>query len=104
MWRRAKAVGHETFRTGDKILTDNAENNSPELDTKDILSKHVTESVQNLIGNLRGGSRKGARVVVKVTSLQKTKAKRARVIKKANSYFNSVTRHHVRFRERVSHQ
>jgi hypothetical protein len=37
---------------------DNSENKSPELCTKYIVSKHVTETVQNLIGNLRGGGRK----------------------------------------------
>jgi hypothetical protein len=56
-------VGRETLRTGGKILTDIAENRAPELRPKDIVSKHVTESVQNLIGNLRGGGRKRARGV-----------------------------------------
>ena len=76
LWRGAKAVSRETLRTGGKILTDIADNKSPELIPKDIVSKHVTESVQNLIGNLRGGGRKRARVV------SRKKAKRARVIKK----------------------
>jgi hypothetical protein len=80
-------VGHETLRTGGKILSDNAENKSPELIPKDIVSKHVTESVQNLIGNLHGGGRKRARGVLR------KKAKRARVIKRDNfSRFSSVTR------------
>ena len=48
-----------------KILTDIAENKSPEVSPRDILSKHVTESLQYLIGNLRGGGRKRARVVAK---------------------------------------
>jgi hypothetical protein len=64
-------VVRETLRTGGKIQTDIAENKSPELSPKDIVSKHVTESVQNLIGNLRGGGRKRNRGV------SRTKAKRA---------------------------
>ena len=48
--------------TGGKILTDIAENKSPQLSPKDIVSKHVTKSVQILIGNLRGGGRKRAEV------------------------------------------
>jgi len=76
VWRGTKSVGREILRTGGKILTDIADNKSPELIPKDIVSKHVTESVQNLIGNLRGGGRKRARVV------SRKKAKRARVIKK----------------------
>ena len=64
------------MRTGGKILTDIAENKSPELSPKDIVSKHVTESVQNLIGNLLGGGRKRTRGV------SRKKAKRPRVIKR----------------------
>jgi len=37
LWRVAKAVGHETLRTGGKILTDIAENKSPEVSPKDIV-------------------------------------------------------------------
>ena len=43
--------------------------------------KHVTESVQYLIANLRGGVRKRARGVTSLTTKRK-KAKRARVIKR----------------------
>ena len=75
LWRGAKTVGRETLRTGGKIVTDFAENKSPKLSSKDIVSKHVTESVQNLTGNRRGGGRKRARGV-------SSKAKRARVIKR----------------------
>jgi len=53
IWRGAKAVGLETLRTRGIILTDIVENKSPDVSNKNILSKHVTESVQNLIGNLR---------------------------------------------------
>ena len=70
----------ETFRTGGKILTDISGNRSHELSPKYIMSKYVTLSVQNLIDNLRAGSRKRARVVTPVTKKRK-KAKRARVIK-----------------------
>ena len=77
----AKAVGRETLRTGGNILTDIAENKSPELSPNDIGSKHVTESMQNLIGNVRGGGCKRARGVPSVTKKRK-KAKCARVIKR----------------------
>ena len=73
--RGAKAVGRETLRTGGKILTEIAGNNSPKLSPKVIVSKHLTESVQILIGTLRGGGRKRARGVTSVTK------KRACVIK-----------------------
>ena len=69
MLRGAKAVVRETLRTGGKILTDITENKSPELSPKDIVSKHVTESVQNLIGSLRAGGRKRARGVSSVMNV-----------------------------------
>jgi hypothetical protein len=69
------------LRTGGKILTDIAENKSPEVSPKDIMSKHVTESVENLICNLRAGGHKRARGVASVTKIRK-KAKWARVIKR----------------------
>ena len=76
-------MGHETLRTGGKILTDIAENKLPEVSHKVIVSSHVTEFVQNLIGNLRGGGRKRTKCVAKVTSVKKKKmANRARVIKR----------------------
>jgi len=45
-----RALGREALRTGGKILTDIAEN--PQTETKDI-SKHVTDSIQNIIKTLR---------------------------------------------------
>jgi hypothetical protein len=44
LWSGAKAVGRETLRTGIKILADMAENTSPDVIAKDIVSKHVSES------------------------------------------------------------
>ena len=44
-------MGLETLRSRGKILTDIAQNKSPEVSPKDIVSNHVTASVQNLIGN-----------------------------------------------------
>ena len=71
------------MRTGGENLTDIAEKKSPVLSPKDIVSKHLTVSVQNLIGNRRGGGRKRARGVSSVTKKRK-KTKRARVIKKGH--------------------
>ena len=83
MCRGPKALGRETLRNVGKILSDIAENKSSAFSPKDIVSKHVTESVENLIGNLRGGGRKRARGVAKVTSVTKRgKVKLARVIKR----------------------
>ena len=47
---------------------DIAENKSSEVSPKDIVSKHLTESVQNLVDNLRGGGCKRTRGVAKFTS------------------------------------
>ena len=45
-----KALGRELLRTGGKILTDIADN--PQTGIKEIISKHVQSTVQNL-GNKR---------------------------------------------------
>jgi len=55
-------VARETLHTGGKILTDIAERSPTETTTAvDIVSKHMTESAQNLINKLRGLGRKRAR-------------------------------------------
>ena len=60
LWSGDKALGRETLRTGDDILTDIARS-SPDQNPRDIVSKHVTESTQNLIAKLRGRGRKRKR-------------------------------------------
>jgi len=64
---RTNAVVRETLRTGGMILTVFAKNKSPEASPKNNVSKHVTELVQNIIGNLRGGGRRRTRGVTSVT-------------------------------------
>jgi len=69
----------ESLRTGGKILTEIVENKPPGVSPKVIESKHMTESSQNLIGNLRVPGRKRVRVG-KVQSGKK--AKRTHEIKR----------------------
>jgi len=60
-WNGAKALGRETLLTGGKILSDITEKRSPEASAGDIVTRHVTESIQNLISKLRERGRKRAR-------------------------------------------
>ena len=54
-----KALGRETLRTGGDILSDIAEAKpTTSLQAKDIVSKHLYESRQNLINKLSGRGRK----------------------------------------------
>jgi hypothetical protein len=71
----AKTMGRETLRTGGRILSDIAENTSPELGVRDIVSRRFTESAQNLIKNLGGKGRKRKRVTTKKKQKPKKKAK-----------------------------
>jgi len=52
-------------RTGGKIITDIAKNNSPDVDAEDIISKHVGDAVTDfthrLISKLRGRGLKRVR-------------------------------------------
>ena len=59
-WSVAKALGRETLRTGVDILTDIVRS-SPGQNPRDKVSKHVTESTQNLIAKLRRSRRKRKR-------------------------------------------
>jgi len=70
LWSGAKSMGKETLevlgrealRTGGTILTDITEN--PQAETKDIISRHVSDSTQKIINTLRGsGARKRKRAM-----------------------------------------
>jgi len=61
LWSGAKALGRGSLRTGGKILSVIAENRSPEVSVGDIVSRHMTESTQDLIDKLRGRGRKRTR-------------------------------------------
>ena len=54
-----KALGREALRTGGKILTDVADN--PQKGIKEIISKHVQSTVQNLGSKMTDGGRKRKR-------------------------------------------
>ena len=47
LWKVAKALGRVTFHTEFQLLSDIAENRSPEVIAGDIVSRHVTESKRN---------------------------------------------------------
>jgi len=69
LWSGAKSLGREALRTGGKIMADITDNPT-RTDDRDILSKHLSETAQNIIKKLRGGgggARKG-----KKTSSRKT--------------------------------
>jgi hypothetical protein len=87
LWSGAKDVGRETFRTGGKILADMAENTSPDVSTKDIESKHVSESAKNLIVKLRDRCRK--RLTAK-SKKQENKKPTTRIKREIFSYFSLV--------------
>ena len=73
-WSGVKALGRETFRTGGDILSDIAEAKpTTSLQAKDIVSKRLNESRQNLINKLGSRSRKRKRP--SATSKRKTNKK-----------------------------
>jgi hypothetical protein len=54
-------LGRETIRPGGKILTEIAENQSPDVSTQDIISKNLSESAQNLFTRFQERGRKRKR-------------------------------------------
>lgn len=78
-----KVLGRESLRTGGRILTDMADR-TPDVSARDIVTKRVGETTQNLIGKLRGkGSRKRKR---SVPPKKKKKKKKNGVKKRKISY------------------
>ena len=52
-----KAVGRETLRTGGRILSNLADNTDGDVKPRHIIAKHVGDSAQTLIQNMRGKGR-----------------------------------------------
>jgi len=89
LWSNAKSLGREALRTSGKIMTDIADNPA-QTRFRDIVSKHVSDSTQN-INRLRGGGggvRKRKRATFRKSRKQKTK--RARITKRKS--FSSCKR------------
>jgi len=57
LWSGAKTVERQTLRTGGDILRDIARSTNDE-NPRDIISRRLNETAQNLIGKLRGRGRK----------------------------------------------
>ena len=74
IWRGAKTVGRETLRTGRKILSDIAENDSSDVKPRYFVSKHA----RNLIGKIRGRCRKRQ---AKKTTVKKLAVKKPNLTK-----------------------
>jgi len=69
LWSGAKLLGTEALRTGGRILTGIADNPT-HANVRQIISKNVTESLQNISSKMRGQGRKRKR---RVTSSRKPK-------------------------------
>jgi len=74
-----KALGREALSTGCMILTDIAEN--PQAESKDIISRHVSDSTQKIINKLRGNcARKRRKRAMSATRNTKRKRKTKRAL------------------------
>jgi len=73
----SKELGREALRRGGRILSDIADN--PQMGYKDIITKHVQDSFQNLRSKMMGRSSKRKR---RVTSRTKRIAKRRKTSKR----------------------
>ena len=86
LWSGAKTLGRESVRTGGRILADLAQNTNSDVTPRDIVAKHLSESVGKVLSG-RGRKRKRnvttttARTGIrKTTKKQKTKAPNKRDI------------------------
>jgi len=89
-----KALGREALRTGSKILTDIADNSQTGI--KEIISKHVQSTVQNLGSKMTGRGRKRKRRstsrVARKSKRPKLTTKRTTKKKKKSTRKRGVTR------------
>jgi len=89
-----KALGRKALRTGGKILTDIADN--PQTGIKEIISKHVQSTLQNLGTKMTGRGQKRKRQstsrVARKSKKPKRTTKRTRKKKKKSTNKRSVTR------------
>jgi len=82
LWSSAKSLGRKALRRGGKIMTEIADNPSQ---TRHILSQHAMETTQDIIKELRGGSRKRKRAASRKPPRKHRKAKRAKITKRKSS-------------------
>ena len=89
LWSGAKILGRESVRAGGRILADLVQNTNSDVTPRDIVAKHLSESVGKVLSG-RGSKRKrnvttttartGIRKTTKTTKKQKTKAPNKRDI------------------------
>ena len=79
LWSGAKILGRESVRTGGKILADLAQNNNSDVTPRDIVSKHLSESVGKV---LNGQSLKRKRNTTTARTSRKTVQKKKKKKKK----------------------
>src|SRR5215510_5337785 len=70
-----RAIGNEALKTGSRMLTDMAD--SPDISTRDIITKQLGVAGKKLINKMRGGGRKRKRAAsVASTKRRRTAHKR----------------------------
>jgi hypothetical protein len=77
LWSGVKSLGREALRTGGNILSDIADKTN-DVTTRNIVTKHLTETKQRLISKLRGQGRKRKRITA---TRNKKKSKKTKLTK-----------------------
>ena len=73
-WSGAKTLGRESVRTGGRIMADLAQNTNSDMTPRDIVAKHLSESVGKVLSG-RGRKRKGNTTTTARTGRRKTPTK-----------------------------
>ena len=71
LWSGAKTLGRESVRTGGKILADLAQNTNSDVTPRNIVSKHLSESIGKVLSG-RGRKRKRRATTDTAQSVRKT--------------------------------
>jgi len=82
LWSGSKTLGRESVRTGVRILADLAQNINSEVTPRDIVAKHLSESVGIVLSG-RGRKRKRKTTTARTVRKTPTKTKKQKQKKKA---------------------
>ena len=82
LWSGAKTLGRESVRTGGRILADLAQNTNSEVTPRDIVAKHLSESVGKMLSG-RSRKRKRNTSIARTVRKTPTKTKKQKQKKKA---------------------
>ena len=87
LWSGAKTLGRVSVRTGGRILADLAQNTNPDVTPRDLVSKHLSETVGKVLSG-RGRKRKRNATTATVRNVRKATMRKNKALTKNKGYIS----------------